>query len=205
MQSKRIPHTDTREQILATGEQLILGKGFSALGLAELLATAGVPKGSFYHYFPSKEEFGVALLQRYFSAYAEKMQALVDRQDVGAAQRLLSYFAEWKSISTDSQCQKLCLAIKLAAEVSDLSEHMRHTLATGMRTITGYIEELLRQTRQQGQLAADTDVAALASNLYSSWIGASLQTKVCRNMSALEAAEQQTRALLGLAKTLQAI
>ena len=53
--------TDIRQHILDTAKPIILGKGFSAVGLSELLAVAGVPKGSFYHYFKSKELFGEAL------------------------------------------------------------------------------------------------------------------------------------------------
>lgn len=69
------PFSDTREHILATGETIILGKSFSAVGLAEILNTAGVPKGSFYHYFRSKEQFGVELLQRYFDNYHHQLMA----------------------------------------------------------------------------------------------------------------------------------
>lgn len=60
---------NTCEHILDVGEELILNLGFTAMGLNELLATAGVPKGSFYHYFKSKEKFGEAMLTRYFSDY----------------------------------------------------------------------------------------------------------------------------------------
>jgi TetR/AcrR family transcriptional repressor of nem operon len=63
-------NVDTREHLLATGETLSLRLGFTGMGLSELLATAGVPKGSFYHYFRSKEAFGEAMLQRYFTAAA---------------------------------------------------------------------------------------------------------------------------------------
>jgi len=57
---------DTRDHLLATGEAVIRGKGFAAVGLAEILGEAGVPKGSFYHYFKSKEAFGAEMLARYF-------------------------------------------------------------------------------------------------------------------------------------------
>ena len=58
------PSVDTRQQILDTARGIIVGKGFSAVGLSEILAAAGVPKGSFYHWFRSKEQFGEALLER---------------------------------------------------------------------------------------------------------------------------------------------
>jgi AcrR family transcriptional regulator len=48
----------TRQHILDTGYQLVLHKGFAGLGLLEILKACNVPKGSFYHYFSSKEAFG---------------------------------------------------------------------------------------------------------------------------------------------------
>jgi len=60
---------DTREHLLATGERLCMHRGFTGMGLSELLKTAEVPKGSFYHYFRSKEASGVALLERHYAAY----------------------------------------------------------------------------------------------------------------------------------------
>ena len=74
MMTEASPSHDTREHILAVAEPMILGRGFTAVGLTELLTAAGVPKGSFYHYFRSKEHFGEALLERYFAGYASRME-----------------------------------------------------------------------------------------------------------------------------------
>lgn len=68
---------DTREHLLATGEQLCLQRGFTGMGLSELLKTAEVPKGSFYHYFRSKEAFGVAMLERHYAAYHQRLTELL--------------------------------------------------------------------------------------------------------------------------------
>ena len=62
-------HDNTRQHILETGQRIIVGKGFASVGLNEILTAAGVPKGSFYHYFASKEQYGQALLQDYFDRY----------------------------------------------------------------------------------------------------------------------------------------
>ena len=58
--------SDTKAHLLATGYQLIAKKGFTAVGIKQILDTAGVPKGSFYHYFESKEAFGEAIIGDYF-------------------------------------------------------------------------------------------------------------------------------------------
>ena len=66
-------YSDTRQQLLDTGQRMMVLKGFTGVGLNEILQTAGVPKGSFYHYFKSKEQYGQALLEEYFENYLADM------------------------------------------------------------------------------------------------------------------------------------
>ena len=70
------PEPDSRSTILATGQRIMSRKGFSGVGLTEILKDAGVPKGSFYHYFASKDAFGEAMLLAYFEGYHADMDAL---------------------------------------------------------------------------------------------------------------------------------
>ncbi|MFS4518200.1 TetR/AcrR family transcriptional regulator, partial [Delftia tsuruhatensis] len=72
------PAQETRQHILDVAKALMTQKGYTAVGLAEVVAAAGVPKGSFYYYFKSKEEFGQALLQEYFDEYLAKIDALME-------------------------------------------------------------------------------------------------------------------------------
>ena len=87
---------NTREHILATGEQLCMHRGFTGMGLSELLKTAEVPKGSFYHYFRSKEAFGVALLDHHYADAvlpAGHHQRLSDGEAVGRGLRSIGRYA----------------------------------------------------------------------------------------------------------------
>ena len=79
-------YTDVRQHILDTGRSIILGKGFSAVGLNEILAIAQVPKGSFYHYFKSKEIFGEAMVESYVSDYLARVDDLLKADGSPAAQ-----------------------------------------------------------------------------------------------------------------------
>ncbi|MFZ6817170.1 TetR/AcrR family transcriptional regulator [Undibacterium sp. Ji22W] len=199
MQTSNSTHStqhDTRERILATGQSLILGKGFSALGLSEILGAAAVPKGSFYHYFQSKEGFGVAMLERYFADYQPRLQELLLEGDLPARERVIRYFASWQQKAEQSACQTLCLAVKLAAEVSDLSEPMRLSLTVGMQGITRKLAEALRQVQLDGDLSADCNIDELAEFLYATWVGASLLSKVNLHLRPLDIAMQQTKTLL---------
>ncbi len=192
------PQQDTRERILSTGQALILGKGFSALGLSEILSAAVVPKGSFYHYFQSKEGFGVAMLERYFADYQIRTNQILLNEAVPARERLINYFAVWQQQAESSACHKLCLAVKLAAEVSDLSEAMRLALTAGMQGITQKIAVVLQEVQRDGHISVEVNTAELAEFLYATWVGASLLSKVHLQMRPMEVAMQQTKKILGV-------
>ncbi|TQI80393.1 TetR family transcriptional regulator [Serratia fonticola] len=192
------PHCngDTREHLLATGETLSLRLGFTGMGLSELLATAGVPKGSFYHYFRSKEAFGEAMLQRYFAQYDEAMRALFADDKSDARHQLLSYYAQAISYHCRSECHNACLAVKLSAEVSDLSEPMRHALETGTARVIGHLQDAIERGIREGSLVTTMSPAATAETLYSLWLGASLRAKIRHSVAPLTNALESIELLL---------
>ncbi|NUO74622.1 MAG: TetR/AcrR family transcriptional regulator [Lysobacter sp.] len=189
---------DVRQHILDVAHPLLLSKGFTAVGLAEILAAAKVPKGSFYHYFGSKEAFGEAVLEGYFSEYLARTDALLSAPGP-AAQRLQAYFHDWLDSQTGDQAQSRCLVVKLGAEVCDLSENMRVALARGTRGIIARLAACIEAGRVDGSLAAaPADAQATAAALYQNWLGASLLAKITRDRSPLDTALVGTRQLLGL-------
>ncbi|WP_114193846.1 TetR/AcrR family transcriptional regulator [Edaphovirga cremea] len=192
------PHVDTREHLLATGEELSLRLGFTGMGLTELLKTAGVPKGSFYHYFRSKEAFGEAMLQRYFDCYDKQLATLFSDKQRDQRQHLLSYYAQSITNYCHSECHNACLAVKLSAEVSDLSEPMRHALEQGTARIIGRLQDALEQGITEQSLSIALSPAATAETLYALWLGASLRAKIKRSIAPLSIALEAVELLLPL-------
>jgi len=188
---------DVRQHILDTGKAIILGKGFTAVGLAELLTTAKVPKGSFYYYFSSKDQFGEALLESYFTAYLKALDALFLDDGSPAGERLMRYWRRWLDIQKQGPCQEQCLVVKLGAEVSDLSEPMRTALHRGTDGVIGRLAACVAEGVADGSLPA-LDPAPTAQALYQLWLGASLLTKVRRDPSALTLALATTEVILGI-------
>lgn len=184
---------DTRQQILETAKCIILGKGFAAVGLNEILTTASVPKGSFYHYFKSKEQFGNALLEDYFTDYMVKLESLLGDDGTPAIHRLMSYFQHWLDSQLSDTTEDKCLVVKLSAEVTDLSEAMRSTLDAGTAKVIARLSQTLEEAIANKELAADTNSELLAQELYCMWVGATLLTKVSHTRNALECAMQATR------------
>ncbi|MTD26072.1 TetR/AcrR family transcriptional regulator [Erwinia sorbitola] len=186
---------DTREHLLDTGELLCLQRGFNGMGLIELLRQAEVPKGSFYHYFPSKEVFGVEMLERYFARYHQRLQEYLDDHQSDSRQRVLDYYLQSLSFCEESSFAG-CLSVKLSAEVCDLSEAMRKALNAGSNALMATLTSALEKAQQQGCLSREVNSAECAQTLYTLWLGASLQSKICRdNAPLLNAWHEMTRIL----------
>ncbi|MDF4603587.1 TetR/AcrR family transcriptional regulator, partial [Vibrio parahaemolyticus] len=164
---------DTRQHILDVGYELIVTRGFTSVGLSELLKTAEVPKGSFYHYFKSKEQFGEAMIQDYFNKYLEQLTARFTNTELNGYQRLMSYFEEMVKVEDDVCNANKCLLVKLSAEVSDLSEPMRIALRRGADKTIQAMAECIDVGIQDGSIP-NGDSALLARQIYYLWNGASL-------------------------------
>ena len=192
-------YTDVRQHILDQGKAIITRKGFAGVGLNEILSAAAVPKGSFYHYFKSKELFGEAMLADYVQGYLAEMDVVLGQSGQSAARSLMDYWASWTSESLDgSGCDCRCLVVKLSSEVADMSEPMRMTLLDGTNRIIARLALAIGQGRVDDSLPSVTDPAHMATTLYQLWLGAAMLTKLRRDDSALTTAWQSTLAMLEL-------
>jgi TetR/AcrR family transcriptional repressor of nem operon len=187
-----------RQSILENGQRIMAGKGFSAVGLNEVLAAAQVPKGSFYHYFSSKEAFGEAMLEGYFEGYLAELDAALCSPGSTMAQRLMAYWQYWQETQSFSNCQGKCLAVKLGAEVVDLSEAMRLALKRGTTGITTRLRAAIEAGVAEGSLSVDGDPDSVAQSLYQLWVGASVLAKIARNTHPFKAATMATCHMLHL-------
>ena len=195
----KAPYTDVRQHILDQGKAIITHKGFAGVGLNEILTAADVPKGSFYHYFKSKELFGEAMLADYVQRYLAEMDVVLGQPGQSAAQSLMDYWASWTSESLDgSGCDCRCLVVKLSSEVADMSEPMRMTLLDGTNRIIARLALAIAQGRVDDSLPKVADPAQMAANLYQLWLGAAMLTKLRRDASALQSAWQATLTMLEL-------
>jgi TetR/AcrR family transcriptional repressor of nem operon len=172
---------DTKASILKAGAQIVHQKGFNATGLQEILAAAGVPKGSFYHYFRSKEDFGLALID-YFAAY---LKDLKDRfyedptlSPVDKVRRLFRWQAE---SFLRSGFHGGCPIGNLALEMGDCNEKFRKKLHRVFADMKKTMAAHLEQASKQGEISRSIDVPEAVDFILSSWEGALMQMKVSKS------------------------
>ncbi|MBB3175304.1 TetR/AcrR family transcriptional repressor of nem operon [Endobacter medicaginis] len=189
---------DVRQEILDTAQIIISGKGYAAVGLNEILAAAGVPKGSFYHYFESKDAFGEALLESYFETYLEDLDAMLQRPGLSEGERLMVYWQKWVDTQASCDPEGKCLAVKLGAEVSDLSETMRKVLLRGTSAVIGRLARTIERGLADGSVVIAGEPQETAETLYQTWLGASLLAKIARNAEPLLSALAASRRTLGI-------
>lgn len=185
-----------RQHILSTSFKLVLRKGFAGVGLQEILTACDVPKGSFYHYFASKEAFGCALLEQYIADYKVRIEQLWQQADGSAYARLMALWQAWIEDPVHGGWAENCLIVKLAAEVSDLSEDMRQILNFGVARLTERIEALLREGQLEGSIPQRIDPAKMAQVMYQLWLGAALLAKLAQDKAPLYLALETTQQLL---------
>ena len=168
----------------------MLQKSFHSVGLNEILSAVKVPKGSFYHYFQSKEQFGVELLKHYVAgASSYKRRALLTTElSENPFERLLAYLDLHIAKLMDNGCHCSCLIAKLATEVATFSDDMRAVLAEGAREWTGYLEKVLIEGQEKGVIRKGLDPKATALLIHDLWMGASLRMQVERNVAPLRSA-----------------
>ncbi|MGA9919284.1 TetR/AcrR family transcriptional regulator [Paraburkholderia sp.] len=192
----RASHPHIRRHILDAGRALIARKGFVAVGLNEILTTAEIPKGSFYHYFGSKESFGSELLQQYVADYAARLDELFGQPGVSGRDKLLSYWAAWQQAQLDQDGDEKCLVVKLSAEVGDLSDEMRIVLRDGVDRLMTRLASLIEEGKADGSLSPEIRAKEAAELLYHMWLGAALVTKLRQDGSAMAQAMAVTVSVL---------
>ena len=172
----------TKERILDAAEEIMLENGFHSVGLNQILKAVNVPKGSFYHYFASKEQFGVEMLKHYLSTTNAKKRTLLLCRDrtPDPIQRLFAYLDGGVLLIKNTPGKFPCLVLKLASEVTDLSEPMRVELAKGFEEWIGIFQAVLDEAVDKGILPESTDTKAEAEWLQDLWFGATQRTVVTR-------------------------
>ena len=176
-----MPHT--KERILDAAEEIMWKRSFHSVGLNEILKAVGVPKGSFYHWFESKEHFGVELLKHYIAeATGEKNHALVSAEfGKYPMPRLLSFLETSIQKFEESGQRCPCLVLKLASEVTDLSEPMREVLAAGMDKWLNMLAGVFDEAKVLGHISQTVNSRDEAELFRDLWAGAIQRSTISKS------------------------
>jgi TetR/AcrR family transcriptional repressor of nem operon len=170
----------TKQNLLEVGLSLFEQKGFNATGIQEIATLADIPKGSFYNYFSSKEDFGVAVIRYYTDISIERWANIL----VAETQKEDYYKAlhtAFLAIAEEYRCAEIkkgCLLGNLAAEISEASEECRMALQQSISKFKSILAERLLVGQQIGKVRSDLPAQQLADLVWDCWQGSLLRMKI---------------------------
>lgn len=177
---------DTRQEIIEAAARLIHRQGYTSTGVKEIVDAAGVPKGSFYFYFPSKEALGLALIEHYGVLFRENVEPIMRTPGMSPLRRLRLFFESRRDWVASNGCSLGCPIGGLAQEMSSLSEPMREHLEQALHRLSAAVQHLLEQAVADGELKTDIPTETLAAFLIDAWEGALLRMKAECSAQALD-------------------
>lgn len=182
-------NTATRDKLIDTGAELITQQGYNATGINAVLKACGVPKGSFYHYFSSKEDFGLAVIEHFANDYDASLVALLEDPMTPPLERLQRYFAVSRAYMSEHDHATGCLIGNLGQELAGQSVRFREALNSAFQRWEARFAHCLQAAQHQGALSEALDAHQLASFILSGWEGAILRAKTLKSDAPMEVFE----------------
>jgi len=178
--------SETKQRLLEAGLGMLLQHGYNDLGIQALLDSTGVPKGSFYHHFASKEGFALQVIDRYMKEVHTGLDASLTDDGLPPLERVRKFF-ELTRLKYESEGYMGCMLGGLGQELSGVSDVFRKKIEWCFAEIASRIAACLEEARARGDLPADCDPRSMADLIVDCWEGAALRCRLRRNPAPLEA------------------
>ncbi len=156
---------------------MLLKHGYHDLGIQAVLVATHVPKGSFYHHFRDKEDFGLQVIDQYMHHVHEGLDACLGDPSRPPLDRIRRFF-ELTQESYRDEGYMGCLLGGLGQELSGVSEVFRLRIEECFSEIQQRIADCLEEARGRGDIPADSDAGGMASLLVDCWEGAALRSRI---------------------------
>ena len=176
--------TDTKQQLLRQGMAMLLKHGYHDLGITALLEATNIPKGSFYHHFDSKEDFGMQVIDLYMTYVHLGLDEALGNPKMLPLQRVRRFFENTEQ-AYRGEGYLGCLLGGLGQELSGVSEAFRRKVEQCLTEISQRIAGCLDEARKRGQLPKSTNPLKMAELLVNCWEGAALRTRLRRDPAPL--------------------
>ncbi|MCY7295515.1 acrylate utilization transcriptional regulator AcuR [Alteromonas sp. a30] len=178
--------SETKQALIQSGLAYFTEFGFSSSGIEQVLKQAGVPKGSFYYYFESKEAFGLAVIDSYNRFFANKLDTHLLNDKVLPLQRLNNFVQDAKEGMSRYNFQRGCLIGNLEREITLLSESYHQALNKVYAQWQKKVEQCLALALEQNLIRATVNCESVAIFFWIGWEGAVSRSKLVKNTSPMD-------------------
>lgn len=176
---------ETVENILEVGTNLILKNGYHSVGLNKILKEANIPKGSFYYYFKSKEDFGLQVIQYYSKNALTILKNYLEDTTKTHKQRIISFFEDMIKVYETKDFKEGCLLGNCSTELSDFSESFSNSVANELAIWQENFENCIQEGQMMGNIKTDESAKTVSDFILTMWEGALLRMKSSKNVDSI--------------------
>ena len=175
---KNIDTDSTRVRLLEVGLSLFAKKGYHGTGMKEIVETANVPKGSFYNYFKSKEEFGIEIVRWHSADFWEKWHDIMDANSSDPLQALKNCFEAMLERHFDCAVNTFSVVAHIATEICESSPDSRVSMKVLFENMRENLAVYIRKAQKLDLARCDVDANELASLFWDAWSGSIIRMKM---------------------------
>jgi TetR/AcrR family transcriptional repressor of nem operon len=178
---------ETRERLVRRGVEMLTEFSVGATGLDRLLRSAGVTKGSFYHFFGSKQAFTLAVIDAYEAYFEARFERILGDRQLSPVRRMRHWIDEAVRGMARHGFRRGCLVGNLSQELGPHDAVLRERLRAVFERWEGWVRQVLEEARACGELRPGADPARLATAFLTGWQGAILRAKLEGRAEPMEA------------------
>lgn len=175
---KSAKHDAKADFLLEKGMEILWSKGYNATSVNDIVKAADVPKGSFYFYFDSKEDFAVRAIDKYFSLMFTPAKVILDDRSKSPKTRLLNFHQYRIDVLKDEMgCKMGCMACNLGSEMAEHSEKIRQAIVLKEQFVLSIITEVIQEAKDIGEITNPMKAEDIASFIEDAGKGAMVSMK----------------------------
>lgn len=194
---KTLKHEIKADYLLERGMDLLWSKGYNATSVNDIVVAANVPKGSFYFYFDSKEDFAIKAIDKYFQAQFAPAQEILLDKTVSPKQRLLN-FHEFRCnvLKNEMECKMGCLACNLGNEMAEHNENIRKAILQRETLVQAQITAVVKEAQELGEIDSTLNAADIVAFFEDAGKGAMTTMKEMKSAYPIDNFMNMVRAIL---------
>lgn len=172
---------DTKSALIRSGIEMLTERGYMTSDIEGILKRVGIPKGSFYYYFDSKESFGREVMNNYARYFAYKLDKSLLNNALSPLNRLYAFYEDAKRGMAKYRFERGCLVGNLGQEVAALPDGYRMLLNDILTDWQNRVEACLKEAQSAGEISPTADCRTLASFFWIGWEGAVMRAKLVKS------------------------
>ncbi len=184
---KTLKHETKAEYLLDKGIEVLWCCGYNGTSVNDIVKAADVPKGSFYFYFDSKEDFVVNALVRYFNQMFAGAKEILEDKSISAKKRLIDFY-EYRTriLIEEMNCKLGCLGSNIGNEMSEHSDKIRNTILELENKVKKSIVNVFKEAQDTNEIESNYDAEKIVDFIEDAGKGAMITMKEKQSAIPLE-------------------